>query len=129
VADCYVCLQTYRSRHGANVTPYQALGMVLGPMRAHFEPALLWALVQSVGFYPPGQLVELDDGRIGLVLRPNPDDLAKPHVRVVARLDRRRMGPEERAEYAPLPAGISIRRALKAEEYPEDPEETGEDAA
>jgi HD-GYP domain-containing protein (c-di-GMP phosphodiesterase class II) len=129
VADCYVSLQTYRSRHGANVTPYQALGMVLGPLRAHFEPALLWALTQAVGFYPPGQLVELDDGRIAVVLRPNRDDLAKPHLRVVARLDRRRMAPEERVEYNPLPPGIAITRALKAEEYPEDPEETGEDAA
>ena len=121
VADCYVCLQTYRSRHGANVTPYQALGMVLGPMRSAFEPVLLWALVQAVGLYPPGQLVELDDGRIALVLAPNAENLAKPHVRVIARTDRRRLTPEEVVEHRPLPAGIEIRRALKAEEYPEDP--------
>ena len=121
VADCYVCLQTYRSRHGANVTPYQALGMVLGPMRSSFEPVVLWALVQAVGLYPPGQLVELDDGRIALVLAPNAADLEKPSVKVVARSDRRRMTPEERVEFRPLPAGVTIRRALKAEEYPEDP--------
>lgn len=129
VADCYVCLQTYRSRHGANVTPYQALGMVLGPLRGRFEPALLWALVQSVGYYPPGQLVELDDARIALVLAPNREDLERPSVRVVARADRRRIAREERVEFAPLPPGISIRRALKAEDYPEDPEEIGDDAA
>jgi len=121
VADCYVCLQTYRSRHGANVTPYQALGMVLGPMRSSFEPVVLWALVQAVGLYPPGQLVELDDARIALVLAPNSEDLERPSVKVVARSDRRRMSREERVEYRPLPPGVSIRRALKAEEYPEDP--------
>jgi HD-GYP domain-containing protein (c-di-GMP phosphodiesterase class II) len=121
VADCYVCLQTYRSRHGANVTPYQALGMVLGPLRGSFEPIVLWALVQAVGLYPPGQLIELDDGTIGLVLAPNPNDLEKPHVKIIARADRRRMTPEERVEHRPLPSGLNVRRALKAEEYPEDP--------
>lgn len=122
VADCYVCLQTYRSRHGANVTPYQALGMVLGPLRSSFEPAVLWALVQAVGLYPPGQLVELDDQRIALVLSPNPADLERPSVRVVARTDRRRLTAEERVEHKPLPASLRIVRALKAEDYPEDPE-------
>lgn len=122
VADCYVCLQTYRSRHGANVTPYQALGMVLGPLRSSFEPVVLWALVQSVGLFPPGQLVELDDGRIALVLAPNPKDLERPNVRIIARADRHRMTPEERVEHKPLPATMKIVRALKAEEYPEDPD-------
>ena len=133
VADCYVCLQTYRSRHGANVTPHQALGMVLGPMRKAFEPVLLWALVQAVGLYPPGQLVELADGRIALVLAPNAEALDRPHVRVIARTDRHRLTPEERVEMRPLPAGIEIRRALKAEDYPEDPtpdeSESADDAA
>jgi len=123
VADCYVCLQTYRSRHGANVTPYQSLGMVLGPLRGSFEPVVLWALVQAVGLYPPGQLVELDDARIALVLAPNPEDLERPHVRIVARADRRRITPEERVDHKPLPSTMKIVRALKAEDYPEDPED------
>lgn len=133
VADCYVCLQTYRSRHGANVTPYQALGMVLGPLRGSFEPVVLWALVQAVGLYPPGQLVELDDQTIALVLAPNPADLERPTVRTIARSDRRRIAPEERVEHNPLPASLKIVRALKAEDYPEDPEpgtaEPGDGAA
>ena len=61
------------------------LRFVEEPLRSRFEPALLWALAQSVGFYPPGQLVELDDGRIAVVLAPNPADLERPSVRVVAR--------------------------------------------
>lgn len=128
VADCYVCLQTYRSRHGANVTPYQALGMVLGPLRQHFEPVVLWALVQAVGLYPPGQLVELDDQRIALVLAPNPGDLERPHVRVIGRTDRRRLQPEERGDLKPIPIERTVKRALKAEEYPDhadEPEDGG----
>ena len=127
VADAYVCLQTYRSRHGANVTPYQALGMVLGPMRSNFHPYMLWALVQTVGLYPPGQLVELDDARIAVVLAPNPADLERPSLKVVARADRHRMTPEERVDFRPLPVTMKIVRALRAEEYPEEPDD--EDAA
>jgi HD-GYP domain-containing protein (c-di-GMP phosphodiesterase class II) len=124
VADCYVSLQTYRSRHGANVTPYQALGMMLGPMRASFDPVMLWALVQSVGLYPPGQMVELSNGMIALVLGPNQKDVERPNVRVVARADARRLAPEDAVEHLPLPPELSIRRALKSEEYPDE-----EDAA
>jgi HD-GYP domain-containing protein (c-di-GMP phosphodiesterase class II) len=129
VADAYVSLQTYRSRHGANVTPFQALGMVLGPMRSNFNPYVLWGLVQTVGLYPPGQLVELDDGRIAVVLAPNRKDLERPHVRVIARADRRRLAPEEREDLHPLPVTMNIARALKAEEYPEDPDDDEATAA
>jgi len=122
VADCYVCLQTYRSRHGANVTPYQALGMMLGPMRASFDPVMLWALVQAVGLYPPGQVVQLDNGQIAIVLAPNSADLERPHVKVVSRADRRRLAPDETVEYRPIPPELSVGRALRAEEYPDDPE-------
>jgi hypothetical protein len=91
-------------------------------MRSAFEPVLLWALVQAVGLYPPGQLVELDDGHIALVLAPNAKELDRPHVRVIARVDRRRLASDERVEHRPLPSGMEIRRALKAEDYPEDPQ-------
>jgi HD-GYP domain-containing protein (c-di-GMP phosphodiesterase class II) len=123
VADCYVSLQTYRSRHGANVTPYQALGMMLGPLRRSFDPVMLWALVQSVGLYPPGSMVELSDGMIALVLGPNANDVERPNVKVIARADLRRLAPEEAIEYRPLPKEMSIKRALKSEEYPDDSEE------
>jgi HD-GYP domain-containing protein (c-di-GMP phosphodiesterase class II) len=123
VADCYVSLQTYRSRHGANVTPYQALGMMLGPLRRSFDPVMLWALVQSVGLYPPGSMVELSDGMIALVLGPNPNDVERPNVKVVARADQRRITPEEALEHRPLSKELTIKRVLKSEEYPEASEE------
>ena len=133
VADCYVSLQTHRSGRGAGVTPYEALGMMLGPLQARFDPAMLWALVQTVGFYPPGQLVELDDRRVAAVLAPNAHDLARPHVRVVREADGR--APEgSPAELRPIPAERSVARALLASEYPEDagtaePKEPGEPTA
>ena len=120
-ADCFVSLQMHRSARGRSVTPYQALGMMLGPIASRFDPVMLWALVYSVGFYPPGQLVELSDGRTAVVLAPNKQDLARPHVRVIMDECGVPFSPVEAKELRPLPAALSVTRALAAHEYPEVP--------
>jgi HD-GYP domain-containing protein (c-di-GMP phosphodiesterase class II) len=121
VADCFVSLQMHRSVRGAYVTPFEALGMMLGPLKARFHPAMLWALVQTVGFYPPGQLVELDDGVTAVVLAPNAGDLARPHLRPVFAPDGRRYAAGEAGDLKPLPGDRSVKRALRGAEYPGDP--------
>jgi hypothetical protein len=80
-----------------------------------------------VGLYPPGSMVELSNGTIALVLGPNPNDVERPNVKVVAHSNLRRLAPEESVEYRPLPPELTIKRALKSEEYPDDSE--GEAAA
>ena len=122
VADCYVSLLGHRSERGQSTTPYEALGMLLGPLRKRFDPAMLWALANSVGFFPPGQIVELDDGAIAEVVSPNAADLARPHVRVVIDGSGVRPGADAPVVYHPLPPERSVRRALRAEEYPAAPE-------
>ncbi len=122
VADCYVSLLGHRSQRGARTTPYEALGKMLGPLRKRFDPAMLWALVQSVGFYPPGQLVLLDDGAFAAVLAPNGADLSRPHLRVVVSASGARLQGGQPLEYRPLPPAKSVTRALRAEEYPTDEE-------
>jgi HD-GYP domain-containing protein (c-di-GMP phosphodiesterase class II) len=122
VADCFVSLQMHRSERGRSVTPYQALGMTLGPFASRFDPIMLWALVQSVGFYPPGQLVELSDGRTAVVLAPNRQDLSRPHLRVIMDECGVPFSAVEAKELRPLPEALSVIRALAAHEYPEVPQ-------
>ena len=119
VADCFISLQSRLSSSAPPVSPWEALGMMLGPLAERFEPALLWALIQSVGFYPAGQVVELDDGFMATVLAPNVDDLTRPHVRVVLSPVGVRLSPDRQVEYRPLPPDRSVRRALKIAEYPD----------
>jgi len=126
VADCYVSLQTHRSARGSSITPYMALGMMLGPLKSRFDPALLWSLVQTVGIYPPGQLVLLDDDTTAVVLAPNAQDLERPHVRIVLDATRTALRGDP-VEWRPIPADRSIVRALKPEEYPEDPGDADEE--
>jgi HD-GYP domain-containing protein (c-di-GMP phosphodiesterase class II) len=120
-ADCYVSLQTHRSERGRTVTPCEALGMVLGPLAGRFDPGLRQVLVQSVGFYPPGQLVKLDDGAVAVVLAPDPADLARPHVRIVIDALGLRSDAKHPIEFRPLPPERSITRPLRAAEYPDLP--------
>jgi HD-GYP domain-containing protein (c-di-GMP phosphodiesterase class II) len=124
VADCYVSLQMHRSLRGAFVTPFEALGMMLGPLKSRFHPAMLWALVQTVGFYPPGQMLELDDGALAVVLAPNAQDPARPHVRPLFAPDGRHYAEGEAEDLRPLPASRSVKRALRGAEYPGAAEKT-----
>lgn len=117
IADCFVSLQAHRSRAGLLVTPYEALGRMLGPLHRKFDPALLWALVQTVGFYPPGQLVELDDHSVAVVLAPNRDDLTRPHVRIVKEPHGKLLSPEDARELRPIPSDMTILRAIPGAEY------------
>ena len=121
-ADCFISLQSRRSRVSRGVSPSEALGIMLGPLAHGFEPALLWALVQSVGYYPAGQIVELDDGSLAGVLAPNPSDPARPHVRVLDRSGGARVEQPEHSELRPIPPHRSVRRALWIAEYPEGAE-------
>ncbi|MEO5619188.1 MAG: HD domain-containing phosphohydrolase [Candidatus Eisenbacteria bacterium] len=119
VADCYVSLQTHRSRRGQNITPSNALGMMLGPMRRRFDAAILWSLVQTVGLYPPGQMIELSDGTLAVVLAPNPDGLERPRVRVLTDRDKNLLAWKKTHEWQPLPDDMSVVRALETRDYPE----------
>lgn len=119
VADCYVSLQTHRSRRGQDITPSNALGMMLGPMRPRFDAAILWALVQTVGLHPPGQMLELSDGALAIVLAPNSEDLERPRVRVLTDADKNLLPWKKTYDWQPLPEDMSVVRALEAREYPE----------
>ena len=118
IATCYTRLVSARTPQGTTVTPAQALGMVLGPYGHAFSPALRAGLVQSLGFHPPGQCVELEDGHVAVVVAPRPEDLDRPIVRVVFAPGMRPLLPGE-WEGGPLPEERSIVRDLPAEEVPD----------
>jgi HD-GYP domain-containing protein (c-di-GMP phosphodiesterase class II) len=117
VADCFINLQS-RLGKGTPVSPTEALGMILGPYAEGFEPAILWALVRTVGFYPAGQIVELDDGALGRVLAPNVEDPARPHVRVMTTPEKVLLAEEEQTELRPLAGDRVVRRAILYSDYP-----------
>ncbi|HTN51623.1 MAG TPA: HD domain-containing protein [Anaeromyxobacter sp.] len=56
--------------YGAKVLRADALGAMLKAGGAYYQPALAQVLVNALGKFPPGTLVELEDGRFGRVAAP-----------------------------------------------------------
>src|SRR4029077_10132341 len=72
VADCFDAMTAHREYRRRPFTGYEALHVLLGPDRARYDPAALWALVKTVGLYPAGTLLVTDTGVLVMSTSPNP---------------------------------------------------------
>lgn len=73
---------TNSSKPKDNLTPTQALGHLYKNMQSQFSSEVVVALIQTLTVYPPGTLVELSGGSIGMVISINHQDRMKPVVMV-----------------------------------------------
>jgi HD-GYP domain-containing protein (c-di-GMP phosphodiesterase class II) len=83
VADVFDAVTAHRAYRKRPMTAHEALRLLLGRERDHFDAAVLWALVHTVGLYPAGTLLRLESGRVLLSITPNPDDPRRPVCREV----------------------------------------------
>ncbi len=65
-------------------TPYQALSFMFTQQKELFDPDLLPLFIRCLGVYPPGTVVQLSNGSIGLVVSVNPENQLFPNVLVHA---------------------------------------------
>jgi len=117
VADCFDAMTAHRAYHKRALSAFEALQILLGPNRVQFDPAALWALVKTVGLYPPGSVVLTRSGHVALALSPNPDDLRHPYCRVLALPDGTMVPEETPIEWSPMTADEAVMRVLLPEEY------------
>lgn len=80
VADAYDTLCNKQDETG-RVTPHEAL-RVLYRREGVLDKGLLAAFIKNIGVYPPGSLVELSNGLVGMVVSTNPEDSFRPSVLV-----------------------------------------------
>lgn len=64
------------------MTPAEALSRLFQQEGARFDKQVLHAFAKSIGIYPPGSIVQLSDGRYGIVIGVNTDALMCPSVLV-----------------------------------------------
>jgi HD-GYP domain-containing protein (c-di-GMP phosphodiesterase class II) len=123
LAHCFDAMTAHRSYHRQPYSPFQALQYLLGPNRVHFDPAVLWGLVKTVGLYPPGSVLLTSSGHIVLAINPNPIDLRRPTCKVLLHPDGT-VEPDENTEvWEPMPEDQHVVRVLKPEEYTVNPGE------
>lgn len=62
------------------VTPHEALSMMFAKLRSKFDPKLLQVFIRCLGVYPPGTIVQLSNGVIGMIATVNTAKPMKPVV-------------------------------------------------
>jgi putative nucleotidyltransferase with HDIG domain len=64
------------------LTPHEALSLMFAKLRSKFDPKLLQVFIRCLGVYPPGTIVQLSNGAIGMVATVNTARPMKPTVTV-----------------------------------------------
>lgn len=62
------------------LTPHEALSTMFAKLRSKFDPKLLQVFIRCLGVYPPGTIVQLSNGLIGMVATVNTARPMKPTV-------------------------------------------------
>jgi putative nucleotidyltransferase with HDIG domain len=60
------------------LTPHEALSLMFSRLRQKFDPKLLQLFIRCLGVYPPGTIVQLSNGFIGMVTTVNTARPTKP---------------------------------------------------
>ena len=82
IADVYDALRSKRA-YRDEMPPEKVYEDMIKSSGTHFHPQMLEHFFSVIGIYPPGTLVELDDGSVGLVVRENKANLHHPIVEVL----------------------------------------------
>ena len=77
VMDSYDNL-TNQSAQGDSFTPHEALSFMYTRLQSELSGDIIIALIKNLGVYPPGTLVELSDGNLGMAIRADRDKSMRP---------------------------------------------------
>jgi HD-GYP domain-containing protein (c-di-GMP phosphodiesterase class II) len=116
VADHYDRLCSPQSPEKLPMLPANALRKMWKEEQSRLDPAIIAALIRLLGIYPPGTIVSLNDGSLGLVVSPGKKSLF-PKVMIYDP-----DVPKEEAPVIDLEEGgtIVIEEALNPTDIPED---------
>jgi HD-GYP domain-containing protein (c-di-GMP phosphodiesterase class II) len=117
VADCFDAMTSHRAYRKRPFTGYEALQILLGPERAKFDGAALWALLKSIGLYPAGSLLVTNTGHLVISLGGNTNDIRRPNCRVLGRPDGSMPSDVEPELWDPMPEGIRVERVVPPDEF------------
>lgn len=122
LADCFDAITAHRAYYKRPHTAFEGLRVLLGPNRVNFDPAVLWALIKTVGLYPAGTVMQTESGHTVLAMTPNPADVMRPVCRVL--LDPSGAPPSEGQPdiWDPMPSSEVVARVLRPEEHQTDTE-------
>ncbi len=80
IIDIYDALTADRC-YKQGMSSAEAFKIILGLTPFHLDPDLVYKFINCIGVYPVGSIVELNDGRVGIVWTSNPTQPLKPEVK------------------------------------------------
>lgn len=108
-ADAYDAMTSRRSYSAARIQDEAMSQLAQGAGTSH-DPTLVRLFVSMMGVYPPRTVVQLSDGRTGVVTRPSDVDPLKPRVRIIAAADGAIVDAEQSVDLAD--SELSVSRCL-----------------
>lgn len=81
VVDIYDALTADRVYHQGK-TPFEAMKILITLGDNHLDKAFVYEFIRCMSVYPVGTLVELNNGKLGVVLQANSQNPSAPEVRV-----------------------------------------------
>ena len=82
IVDVYDAITSARSYKDSSPA-FDALKILFSERGKHFDSELVEAFIRMVGIYPPGTLVEMTNGEVGIVVSANDDSRLRPKVELV----------------------------------------------
>ncbi|MCG6889216.1 MAG: HD-GYP domain-containing protein [Gammaproteobacteria bacterium] len=106
IIDCYDAITSARP-YGEAMSPHDTVKMLYDWSDVLFQKELIEQFIQMVGVYPIGTLVELSDGRVGVVIALNKTRRLRPQVMMLL---------NERKEFYSKFATINMYEVLHSED-------------
>jgi HD-GYP domain-containing protein (c-di-GMP phosphodiesterase class II) len=82
VADSYIAMINNRPHRGS-IIGYSAMRSVLNDNGRHFDPKILKVFLESMGIYPIGSIVQLNNSAIGRVVQTHMEAPLRPTVELI----------------------------------------------
>jgi HD-GYP domain-containing protein (c-di-GMP phosphodiesterase class II) len=111
IADCYDAMTTI-SPYSQPMAGYD-VARALNDMRGkEFAAEVVDQFLATMGMFPVGSIVELNDGSIAVVLEQNPNNVLKPKVMVLLDKDHQQLPERRVVEMRDLPVDVTHSDAL-----------------
>lgn len=92
IVDAYDAITSSRS-YKSGSPAFDALKILFSERGKHFDTELVEAFIRMVGVYPPGTLVELTNGEVGIVVSANAESRLRPKVELVLTANKKNRPP------------------------------------
>lgn len=92
IVDVYDAITSNRCYQEGR-TPFEALRILFNEAEKHFDKDLVEVFIKMIGIYPPGTLIEMASGELGIVISSNPLARLKPKVELVTDKNKKLRAP------------------------------------